>query len=229
MAEKIYRSEFVSNILSKRRINRINFVLLKVKTWPGMSILDIGCDPTDMSILDIGCGPNGRSFEDHVSEEYQITGIDILEPDEVKIQHPKFTYYKQDAIDLSMFDTKSFDLAISIGMMEHICDHIILRRIAREIDRVSKQYIIIVPWKWAWIEPHFKFPFFQLFPYKTKVLLTRFLNLHNLKLAVSNDPSYISKNYQWFTSRKWREIFVGSHIYLCPTYDTIAIVKHGKV
>lgn len=125
MAEYIYRTRIVSYLLSKRRIHRIGFILSKVNTWPGMAILDVGC------------GFNGRSFEDHVSGEYKITGIDLKEPDEVKMQHPQFQYYKQDARDLTMFDTKSFDLAISIGMMEHICNRRVLLRMAREIDRVS--------------------------------------------------------------------------------------------
>ena len=215
MAERIYRTRIVSYLLSKQRIHRIGFALSKVNTWPGMAILDVGC------------GFNGRSFEDHVSDEYKITGIDLKEPDEVKMQHPQFQYYKQDAKDLTMFDTKSFDLAISIGMMEHVCNRAILEQMAREIERVAKQWIIIVPWRYCWIEPHFKFPLFQLLPERIQNALMKLLNLHNLGPTVRNNPSYIRKNYQWLSNTDWKDIFKADRVYVLPTLEMIAIVKKG--
>ena len=35
---------------------------------------------------------------------------------------------------------------------------------AAEIDRVAKEYVIVVPWRYAIIEPYSKWPFFQLMP-----------------------------------------------------------------
>ena len=68
---------------------------------------------------------------------------------EIKVTHPQFTNFQQDTQALGRFCDKQFDLTLSIGMMEHICDRAMLERFASEIYRVSKQYILIVPWKYA--------------------------------------------------------------------------------
>ena len=178
-----------------------------------------------MSSLDVGCGPDGRSLEVFLPTDYQIVGVDLYDEREVKVNHPQFTYFQQDAQDLRCFCDKEFHLTLSIGMMEHICDHRMLERIASEIDRVSKQYIVVVPWKYAWIEPHFRLPFFQLLPSNLQRTLTLLLNLHGLREKIRQDHTYIEKNYQWLTNREWLQIFVGSTVYLTPTLETIAIVK----
>ena len=196
-----------------RRIKRAEFILSKVNVFDGMSILDIGC------------GPNGRSFADHIPHNYKITGIDILDEDKVKTDYPDFTYLKQDAEDLSMFGDKEFDLAVSIGMMEHICHEEVLHKMYSEIERVSKQWVIVVPWRYAFIEPHFKFPFFQLLPYPLKVFLTKSLNLHGLGMSVKSDYDYIRNHYKWLTNKQWSEAFKGSKCFVTPHFDTIAIVK----
>ncbi|MBI4774998.1 MAG: class I SAM-dependent methyltransferase [Deltaproteobacteria bacterium] len=214
MAELLYNTKLIQTVLSYRRQKRVDFVLSKVDVFSGMSILDVGC------------GPDGRSFEDFAHRDLKIVGVDILDEDQIHMNHPNFQYFKQDAQDLSRFADHEFDLCVSFGMMEHICDHSILRRMYSEIDRVSKQWIIVVPWKYAIIEPHFKFPFFQLLPYFFKITLTRTLNLHGLRNAVREDYNHIRDNYQWLTSSEWIGIFQGGRVYITPYKDTIAIVKH---
>ncbi len=110
-------------------------------------------------------------------------------------------------------------------MMEHICDQEELEAISSEIQRVSKQFIIVVPWRFAWIEPHFKFPFFQLLPYSLKVSLVKTLNLHNLANKVAKDRQYIRQHYQWFSKAQWRDVFNADAVHISPTLETIVIVK----
>lgn len=213
MPEFFYRSKLLQRILSKRRKKRVAFLLSKVNCFPGMTLLDVGC------------GPDGRSLERFLPLDYQVVGVDLYDERQVKVNHPRFTYFKQDAQDLGLFSHKQFDLAVSIGMMEHICDHITLKKIASEIDRVSKQYIVVVPWKYAWIEPHFRLPFFQLIPHSFQRMIALFLNLHNLRDKISRNPDYILNNYQWLSNKEWLQIFPGSKIILTPTLETIAIIK----
>ena len=217
MSEFFYNLRFLQRLLYRRRQHRVTFLLSKVNCFPGMSILDVGC------------GPDGRSLEVFLPNDYQTVGIDLYDEREVKVNHPQFTYFQQDAQNLGRFYDKQFHLTISIGMMEHICDLMMLKRIASEIDRVSKQFIVVVPWKYAWLEPHFRFPFFQLMPPGLQRTLTLTLNLHNLRDKVRQDHDYIPKNYQWLSNREWQQIFVGSKIYLIPTLETIAIVKCSPV
>jgi len=215
MAEYLYHTKIIQKILRERRKRRAGFIISKVKTF--------SC----MSIIDIGCGINGRSFEDHVDKDFKITGIDTIEENKIEFSHCNFNYYRQDAQDLNNFTDKEFDLAVSVGMMEHICDQSILQKMANEIVRISTQWVIVVPWKYALLEPHFKFPFFQLLPYAIKVFLTRVLNLHNLGSTVNRDYQYINKHYQWLPSKEWKRIFHATKVYVTPTMDTIAIVRSG--
>lgn len=213
MSERFYKTGAIQKILEIRRKKRLSFVLSKVHLSPGMSVLDVGC------------GPNGRSFSDYVPNDFEITGVDIIEEKDVHMNHPNFTYIKQDARDLSMFPDKRFDLTVSFGMMEHVCDQTALKEMSSEIQRVSRQWAIVVPWRYAVVEPHFKFPFFQLLPYGAQVYLTKNLNLHGLAEVIRKDRDYIKKHYQWFPSSEWRSIFQAQKVYVVPFLDTIAIVN----
>jgi len=182
---------------------------------------------SDMRVLDVGCGTDGRSLENWLPESFEITGVDLYPESEVHIQHPNFRYYRRSAEDLSLFDDKSFDVAYSIGMMEHICEADVLHRMAAEINRVATQFVIVVPWRYAWFEPHFKFPFFQLLPRGVQNSLTKTFNLHGLGQRVRRDKEYIPKNYQWFSSARWEAVYPGSKAHLLPTLEMIALVKRS--
>lgn len=213
MIQQIYRLNTVQNVLAARRAHRVTFLLAQVKIEP------------DARILDVGCGRDGRSLEQYLPESFQIVGIDLNPPDEVTIRHPNFTYYQQDARDLSRFGADEFDLTFSIGMMEHICDPDALAQMASEIRRVSKQWIIVVPWRYAWIEPHFKLPFFQLFPYRVQCALAKAWDLNSERENVQRDPDYLRNTYEWLSTREWKRIFFSDKAVLLPTLETIAIVK----
>ena len=178
-----------------------------------------------MKIIDIGCGVDGRSFEDHVPQDWQIIGIDILPPERVKHSHPNFNYLQQDAQDLSQFKDYEFDLAVSIGMLEHITQELPFMKIVSEIRRVAKQYIVVVPFKYCLIEPHYGVPYFPLLPYSLKLVLIKLFNLCGHRDAVKNDRGYIKNNFKWLSNSEYREVFPDSTIYILPTIDVIAITK----
>ena len=178
-------------------------------------------------VLDVGCGRDGRSLADHLPPTWEITGLDLHDPAEVQVDHSRFCYLRRDAQDLREFADDEFDVAFSIGMLEHVCLPAALHLIAQEIDRVSKQYVIVVPWRYAWLEPHFVFPFFQLFPERVQNRLVRALDLDGRAAYVAADPAYIRKRYQWLSSREWRRVFPGATVHVSPTWETIAIVKRA--
>ena len=181
-----------------------------------------------MKIIDIGCGVDGRSFDDYVPSQWQIVGIDIHPVEQVDHKHRNFTYLRQDAQDLSRFKDQEFDLAVSIGMLEHITDEETFSNIVSEIRRVAKQYIVVVPYKYCWIEPHYGVPFFPLLPYPVKLALVKALNLSNHREAVNNDPEYINKNYRWLSNKEYKVVFPDSKIHLLPTLETIAITRTSE-
>jgi len=213
MAERLYHTMLAKRVLERRRRGRVKYMLSQVDAWPGMRVLDVGC------------GPDGRSFETYVLDEYHVTGIDILPPQDVTVHHAQFRYHQQDARDLSRFETKSFDLAISIGMMEHICERDTLEQIASEMMRVSKQWIVGVPWRYCCLEPHFKLPFFQLLPGSWQVLLARQLNLHNLRPKIAQDSNWIKHHYQWLPSYEWKRIFNADKVCVLPMCGDLLVIK----
>lgn len=178
-----------------------------------------------MKILDIGCGNDGRSVQNWIDPTYQITGIDLYPEDKINIAHSNFTYFQQDARDMSRFEDNEFDLAISVGMMEHIGHLPDLQKMAQEINRVAKAYVIVVPWRYALIEPHFKWPFFQLLPAEIQTQLVHRLNLHNLSKKLSKDPLYISKHFLWLTAKQWQSIWPDSKVHVFNLENYVIVKK----
>jgi ubiquinone/menaquinone biosynthesis C-methylase UbiE len=179
----------------------------------------------DMKVIDIGCGVDGRSFDDHVPEDWDITGVDIRPGEEVRHKHRGFSYVQQDAQDLSRFGDHEFDLAISIGMLEHITEESVFRRVVSELRRVARQHVVVVPYRYCWVEPHFGVPFFPLLPYSMKLAIVKIMNLSGLREAVTDDIEYINKNYRWLSNAQYRQEFPDSRIRLLPTLEMIAIAR----
>jgi ubiquinone/menaquinone biosynthesis C-methylase UbiE len=214
--QRIYRSAPVQRVLVARRRARARSFLSRIKLSPGSNILDVGC------------GKDGSSLEAVVPPYCEITGIDLHDPSEVKISGPNFSYIQQDAQDLSRFPDNHFDLAVSVGMMEHICDRSKLLRIAKEIRRVARQVIITVPWKFAWIEPHFKVPFFQLLPFPLQLMSVRHFNSMGYAELAAKPEEFkkeLEENYQWLSTSEWKAVFGATHSYLSPTLETINIIR----
>ena len=185
----------IQKILAYRRKKRVSFLLSKVTTKP------------DMKILDLGCGPEGRSFEDFVSPDFRITGVDLLPLEKINIKHPNFTYVQQDAGDLSRFQDQEFDLLVSFGMLEHIIDNDKYHQVVSEIIRVAKQYIIVVPNRYAVIEPHYGFPFFPLYPYSVQSALVKIFNLSDARKDLKKDPDFIRKRCIWRSNSECKKDF----------------------
>lgn len=204
---------FVRKILARRRRSRVDFMLSKIVVTD------------DMKVLDIGCGVDGRSFEDYLPDGWRVTGVDILPCEQVHHEYSGFSYLQQDARDLSCFRDGEFDLAVSIGMMEHITDELVFRQIVSEMMRVAKQYIVVVPYRYAWIEPHYGVPFFPVFPYSMKLAIVKLFNLSNHRKVVREDPEYINRNFRWLSNSQYKAEFPDSNIYLLPTLEMIAITR----
>ena len=203
----------VRRLLARRRGRRTRFILSKVNTFDGMRVIDIGC------------GKDGRSFSDHAPASWQITGVDILPHERVSHSHPNFTFVRQSAKDLSEFEDGEFDLAVSIGLFEHFTAPGSFEQAAAEIQRVARQYVLVVPYRYAWIEPHYGVPLFPVLPYRVKVALVEAFDLSGHREAVRRNQDHIRIKNRWRSNAEYRRAFPEARIYFTPTFETIAVVK----
>jgi hypothetical protein len=200
-------------MLAERRRRRALFLMSKVATRP------------DLRVIDIGCGSSGRSFTDFAPAAWDITGIDILPRECVRHAHPGFHFVRQNVKDLDRFADGEFDLAVSIGMLEHVTAEESYASAVAGIPRIARQYAIIVPARWTWIEPHYGVPLFPVLPYALQIGLVRAFNLAGHRDAVRRNRDHIRIRNQWRSNAEYLEAFPGARILRCPTLETILIVK----
>ena len=208
---------FIQQILASRRKKRITQALSRVST------------KSKMEIIDIGCGIDGRSFENYIPQNWKITGIDLKDSQKIHHTYPNFQYVQQNAQNLNQFADKQFDLAVSVGLLEHVIEKEAFENTVLEIRRVAKQHIVMVPAKYSWIEPHYGFPFFPLLPESIQVFLVKAFNLSNAREGVKRDPQFINKGIIWRSNQEYQKAFPESKIYLTPTLEQIAIIKKEDV
>jgi Methyltransferase domain len=128
-----------------------------------------------LSILDIG-GTNefwaqrGWAGRDDVT----ITTVNLAQEPQV---HANIHPLVADATDLSDFDDKSFDVAFSNSVIEHLFTAEAQEAMARETRRVARAYWVQTPNYWFPMEPHFLVPGWQWLPEPARVAAIRRVRL----------------------------------------------------
>jgi SAM-dependent methyltransferase len=153
-------------------------------------------------ILDVGCGKGGRSIA-AFNRENEIVGVDLFPENELEVEQTNFRYVQGDATDLHSISDKSFDVAISVGMLEHVRPREQLLAAIRETQRIARRYCFVVPHKYAFVEPHFFLPFFPVWPSWLKSFLIKRFRLGTQE----RQPSGEWQRINWLTRREWKELF----------------------
>ena len=138
--------------------------------------------PKPVKILDIGGTPE---FWKHAGLDAADVEITLLNLTLVETDLTNVVCIAGDATDLSTFADKSFDIAFSNSVIEHLFSFQNQQKMAQEAQRVSTYHFIQTPNFWFPIEPHWLFPCFQYLPKTIKIFLTRYFNLGHLKSAGS--------------------------------------------
>lgn len=133
-----WRASGVAESLKTRRMNRLDRLVDGGLTMPGSRVVEVGCS----------------SGEDYIrfasSKGVHVTGVDVRD---VVLSYPNVEFVKADASDLP-FSDKEFDIAVSIGVFEHIQPIETLAAAVREISRVARSYVVVVPSISTRLEPH---------------------------------------------------------------------------
>lgn len=126
-----------------------------------------------------------------------------------------FTFHIGDACDLVNFKDKSFHIAHSNSVIEHVGDNANRIKFAQEIKRVSDTYYIQTPNYWFPMEPHFMTPFFQFLPKKMRIKMVQNFALGWFERAKDfNEAKEIVDSCNLLTKQEFENLFQDGQLYL---------------
>ena len=210
-----YQRGLISKLTKINRSNRSKKII---------ELLEIN---SNTSILDVGCGPDSKSILDIINQCKNIIGIDLFDSKYLKTKNNKFKYLQMDARDLSLFKNNQFDVGLNFGMMEHIAEP---NRtiIMEEMFRVCRKVAIVVPHKYSFIEPHFKLPFFSLYPLWLSTSLVTLFRLHvNGMKSYKKTKERLQNEYFWLSSSQWESYLENAksyNIFLGPILLNLLVI-----
>ena len=108
---------------------------------------------------------------------------------EIKNDFGPFRFVEGDGCNLAGFADKSFHIAHSNSVVEHVGDWDRMVRFAAELQRVSQRLFVQTPNFWFPIEPHFMTPLFHWLPQPTRVWLVMRFQLGHWKKADTLDEA----------------------------------------
>ena len=147
----------------RRRMERL-MRMLQIK--PGTRVLDLGGSPSiwenvpvplDITILNL---PGGIPS-------------DALDSFDAGTSIHTFHFVEGDACNVRQFSDRSFDLAFSNSVIEHVGPQEKQEAFAREAVRLGKSYWVQTPSAWFPIEAHTGMPFYWFYPEQLRSWLLR--------------------------------------------------------
>jgi SAM-dependent methyltransferase len=133
--------------------------------------------PRPISILDVGGTQSywiNMGISDPMSQGLSITTVNLQSEPAARAG---FRSVRGDALKMPMFGNGEFDVAFSHSVIEHVGGIADQKRMAGEIRRIGKRYILQTPNRNFPIEVHFQFPYFLQLPIEAQVWLLRHFSL----------------------------------------------------
>jgi hypothetical protein len=168
-----------------------------------------------VSIIDVGGTENYWNIVPRSYLEQRDVGITIVnlpgkrKPDD----HGRFRFVEGDGCDLGEYASRSFDIAHSNSVLEHVGDYARMARFAEEVGRVADGYFIQTPNFWFPIEPHSMTPFFHWLPRSARIaLVSRFQLGYWSKAKSSEHAERIVDSARLVNRRKMHELFADADI-----------------
>lgn len=147
---------------------------------------------------------------------YKIEGIHITVIN-LNIEEPglgNISVEKGDALNLHKISDKSFDIAYSNSVIEHLYNYENQKRMAQEIQRIAGFYWVQAPNFWFPIEPHYHIPGWQWLPRSLRIAL-----LMNFRCGWRGPAQHrkhaenLVDEVRLLTSKEMRALFPGSALW----------------
>jgi len=141
-----------------------------------------------------------------------------------------FKFAEADGCNLVDFDDRSFHIAHSNSVVEHVGNWKRMVQFAKEISRVADKYFVQTPNYWFPIEPHFMTPFFHWLPKPIRVCLVSHFQLgHWGKATTIDEAMRIVESHHLLNRKMFHELFPDAVIlterFFCLPKSFIAIKK----
>lgn len=183
LARSITNPDSQKSIGSRLRVKRIS---------PLLEMIDASYNKHGhVSIIDIG---GVEKYWGIISKQYlddrntSITIVNIPGQSTPEDYGP-FRFIEADACDLTRFADKSFHIAHSNSVVEHVGDWPRMVEFAKELSRVSEQYYVQTPNYWFPVEPHCMTPFIHWLPKPFRLWLVSRFQLGHWPRAASTDEA----------------------------------------
>lgn len=193
-------SEKKNSLGNKFREQRFNFFLKKLESLN-----------KPVSLLDIGGKINfweNRGLAGN--NDYKITVLNI---ETEKSNYSNISCQVGDATNLNQFNNKSFDVVHSNSVIEHLYTFENQKKMASEIIRIGKKYIIQTPNKYFFIEPHYLLPYFQFLNYSMKFFILTQTKMSRLKKWEKKFARQYINEIRLMTLEEIKKLFPDCKIY----------------
>ena len=143
------------NPFRRRRVETLNAMIADVKSrQPVCKVIDFG-----------GTRNFWHTWRDHIQlDGVQVDCVNMDEHHASDSGYDKINFIKGDARDLGQVDDKSYDIAFSNSVIEHVGGWSDMLRMANEVRRVAHHYAVQTPYFWFPIEPHMRSPLMHWLP-----------------------------------------------------------------
>ena len=198
------RTDSLGSRLRSKRLGPLLSMINKVFQLKGeVDVIDIGGTRSYWNIVPV------KWLEDR---KVKITIVNL--PGSKKIPDESvFSFISADGCDLNTFGDKSFDIAHSNSVIEHVGDWGRVIEFANELTRVAEEYFIQTPNYWFPIEPHCFTPFFHWLPKPMRLWLVLRFELGNWQRADTVDAAVrIIESARLLNKRMFSELFKDAEI-----------------
>jgi hypothetical protein len=124
-----------------------------------------------------------------------------------------FEFVEGDGCNLSMFGDRTFHIAHSNSVLEHVGDPTRMRAFATEISRLAGAYFVQTPNLWFPVEPHCMTPFFHWLPMPARLWLVSHFQLgHWTQARSAAEARRIVDSARLLSRRQFNDLFKDARI-----------------